>query len=80
MFKNIGSDSPVEIRIPNIEIRFEEQFEICKDKHLFPRVPNIDVIIYSRYADIAIESKFLEPYDNRKHKGLKQKYIDDISF
>ena len=47
---------------------------------MFPRVPNIDVIIYSRYADIAIESKFLEPYDNRKHKGLKQKYIDDISF
>lgn len=80
MFKNIGSDSPIEIRIPNIEIRFEEQFEFAEDKHLFPHVSNIDVSFIHDMSDIAIESKFSEPYGNRKLNGLKRKYIDDISF
>ena len=64
----------------NYEIKFEEQFEICSDKSQFPLSPNIDVVISTPLSDIAIESKFTEPYGNRKHEGLKQKYVENISF
>lgn len=81
--ENVGSDSPkVTPIIPsplNYEIKFEEQFEICSDKSLFPHSPNIDVVISTPLSDIAIESKFTEPYGNKKHKGLKQIYIKSPS-
>ena len=84
LIKNIGSASPQEISvIPspfNCEIKFEEQFEICSDKSQFPHSPNIDVVISTSLSDIAIESKFTEPYGNRKHEGLKQKYVENVSF
>lgn len=84
LIKNIGSDSPQEIPvIPsplNYEIKFEEQFEICADKSQFPHSPNIDVVIHTPLSDIAIESKFTEPYGSRKHEGLKQKYVENVSF
>lgn len=84
MIENIGSASPKETPvIPsplNYEIKFEEQFEICSDKSQFPHSPNIDVVISTPLSDIAIESKFTEPYGNRKHEGLKQKYVENISF
>lgn len=84
MMKNIGSASPTATPITphplNYEIKFEGQFEISKNKSLFPRTPNIDVVISTPISDIAIESKFTEPYGSNKHKGLKQKYVDKISF
>lgn len=84
LIKNIGSASPQEISvIPspfNCEIKFEEQFEICSDKSQFPHSPNIDVVISTSLSDVAIESKFTEPYGNRKHEGLKQKYVENVSF
>ncbi len=84
LIKNIGSASPQEIPVLpsplNYEIKFEEQFEICANKAQFPHSPNIDVVIHSPLSDIAIESKFTEPYNSRKHEGLKQKYIENVSF
>lgn len=65
----------------NWEIKFEEQFEISKDKSQFPRSPNIDVVIHAPQSVIGIESKFIEPYkSSRKHGGLKQKYVENLSF
>ena len=84
IIENVGSAFPKETPvIPpplNYEIKFEEQFEICSDKTQFPLSPNIDVVISTPLSDIAIESKFTEPYGNRKHEGLKQKYVENISF
>jgi hypothetical protein len=63
------------------EIKFEEKFDISNDKPLFPFPPNIDIVIKDSQSLIyAIESKFTEPYNNKKHKGISQKYIDDVSF
>jgi hypothetical protein len=63
------------------KIKFEEKFEISTDKSLFPRSPNLDVVIENFHPLVyAIESKFTEPYNSRKQKGIKQKYIDDVSF
>ena len=62
------------------KIKFEERFEISEDKSLFPHSPNIDIVIETGLSDIAIESKFTEPYGGRKHEGLKQKYMEDVSF
>jgi hypothetical protein len=62
------------------EIKFEEKFEISRDKSLFPRSPNMDVVIKDVQNYVyAIESKFSEPY-NKGHKGIGQKYIDNASF
>jgi len=63
------------------KIRFEEKFEISEDKSQFPHSPNIDVVIKDSQSRVyAIESKFTEPYNSRKHEGIKQKYIENISF
>lgn len=63
------------------KIKFEEQFEISGDKSQFPFSPNIDVVIEDFQSTVyAIESKFTEPYNSRKQKEIKQKYIDNTSF
>lgn len=84
LLKHVGSPSFHVVTIPptpvNFEIKFEEQFEICTDKSQFPHSPNIDVVIHTPLSDIAIESKFTEPYGSRKHGGLKQKYVENVSF
>lgn len=36
-------------------------------------------MIYTQRATIGIESKFAEPYGSRKHGGLKQKYVENLS-
>ena len=62
-------------------IKFEEKFEISKDKAQFPFSPNLDVVIGGSQSLVyAIESKFTEPYSSRKHSGIKQKYIDNPFF
>jgi len=63
------------------KIKFEEKFEISGDKSLFSYSPNIDVVIRDSQSYVyAIESKFTEPYNSRKHDGISQKYIDNVSF
>jgi len=63
------------------KIKFEEKFEISKDKSLFPHSPNIDVVIRDSQSLVyAIESKFTEPYNSRKYNKIGQKYIDNVSF
>lgn len=63
------------------KIKFEEKFEISEDKFLFPHSPNIDVVIRDSQSTVyAIESKFTEPYNSRKSEGIKQKYVENISF
>ena len=37
-------------------------------------------MIYTPLSTIGIESKFTAPYSSRKHGGLKQKYIENLSF
>jgi hypothetical protein len=62
------------------EIKFEEKFEISGDKSQFPFSPNIDIVIKDSQSFVyAIESKFTEPY-REKPKGIKLKYIDNLSF
>lgn len=84
MIEHLGSDSPKEIPIAisplNYKITFEKQYQISADKTLFPHSPNIDIVIDTPLSDIAIESKFTEPYSSRKHGGLKEKYVENISF
>lgn len=85
MFENIGSNSPKVfpiLREPSAnEIKFEAQFKISEDKFQFPYSPNIDVVIKDFQPIVfAIESKFTEPYSSRKYEGLKQKYIENVSF
>ena len=84
MIEHLGSATPKEIPIVlaplEYEIKFEEQFQISADKSLFPHSPNIDVVIDTPLSDIAIESKFTEPYSSRKHGGLKEKYVENITF
>lgn len=61
-------------------ISFEQKFEISPDKNLFPRSPNLDVVIENSKKWIyAIESKFTEPY-KKKQKGLSDRYTSDESF
>jgi len=63
------------------KIKFEEKFEISADKSQFPVPPNMDVVIEGfQSLTYAVESKFTEPYSSRKHKGIKQIYIDNTSF
>jgi len=65
---------------PTNKIKFEEKFEISNDKSLFPRTPNIDIVIDDFQSQIyAIESKFIEPY-RKNHSGISQRYIDNVSF
>lgn len=84
LLKHLGSPSFHVVTIPPTpvdgEIKFEKQFEISEDKSQFPHSPNIDVFIRVGIPDFAIESKFTEPYNSRKHAGLKQKYVENISF
>jgi len=71
---NIGSNQ-------KSKIKFEEKFEISGDKSQFPYPPNIDIVIKDFQSLVyAIEAKFTEPYNSRKHKGIGQKYIDNSSF
>lgn len=64
--------------LPN-KVKFEQQFEISKDKKLFPFKPNLDVVIENNNKVYAIESKFTEPY-KKKQKGLSERYTLDDSF
>lgn len=80
--ENVGSKTDsrmVEVSKPleYTDMRFEEKFEISPDKSLFPRTPNIDVLVHGDF-DFAFESKFTEPYGG-KHDGLKAKYVEDES-
>lgn len=63
--------------VPNA-VRFEQKFEISKDKMLFPKTPNLDVVIEYNNRVFAIESKFTESY-NGKPKGLRKAYTKDES-
>jgi hypothetical protein len=61
-------------------IAFEQKFEISTDKNLFPRSPNLDVVIEnSKQGIYAIESKFTEPY-YKTPEGLSERYTSDKSF
>jgi hypothetical protein len=64
-------------------VKFEQKFEISKDKNLFPFSPNLDIVIENINSNnngiYAIESKFTEPY-KKEHKGISEKYIQDTSF
>ena len=84
LLKRVGTPSFHVIDVPHAPveglIKFEEHFKISEDKSRFPRTPNIDVVINAGSSDVAIEAKFTEPYSSRKHEGLKQKYIDELSF
>jgi len=64
--------------VPNA-VRFEQKFEISKDKMLFPKTPNLDVVIEYNNRVFAIESKFTEPY-KKKQKGLSERYTSDKLF
>lgn len=64
--------------LPNA-VRFEQKFEISKDKKLFPKTPNLDVVIEYNNRVFAIESKFTEPY-KKKQKGLSERYTIDKAF
>ena len=59
------------------DIQFEEKYPISDT---FGFHPNIDVVIHNKSAAkfkrFAIECKFSEAYGNRKHGGLKAKYLD----
>lgn len=63
----------------NNSVRFEQKFEISKDKKLFPKKPNLDVVIEYNNRVFAIESKFTEPY-KKEQKGLSERYTSDKSF
>ncbi|MDD3725834.1 MAG: hypothetical protein PHI44_01380 [Candidatus Ratteibacteria bacterium] len=58
------------------DIIFEGKYQIDKK---FQHSPNIDVVIEndlaSQHKVFAIECKFTEAYSNRKHSGLKEKYL-----
>lgn len=80
---NIGSNSPKVFPILResspIKVKFEVQFEISEDEFQFPYSPNIDVAVKDSQSIVfTVESKFTEPYSNRKHEGFKQKYIDNF--
>ena len=71
----------MELSYHDKNVEFESQFEISENNDLSPKSPNIDIILYTNcLSDVAIESKFSEPYNRRKHSGIKQKYIDNPSF
>lgn len=63
--------------LPN-KVKFEQKFEISENKNLFPRKPNLDIVIEDNKI-YAIESKFTEPY-YKKPQGLSKRYKDDESF
>lgn len=63
--------------LPN-KVKFEQKFEISENKNLFPRKPNLDIVIEDNKI-YAIESKFTEPY-SKKPEGLSARYISDESF
>lgn len=62
------------------EIHFEQKFKISNE---FNRSPNIDVVINNnktaKIKAFGIECKFSEAYSSRKHSGLKEKYLTEIS-
>jgi len=62
------------------EIHFEQKFKISNK---FSHSPNIDVVINNKETDkikaFGIECKFSEAYSSRKHPGLKEKYLTEIS-
>ncbi len=64
------------LKIPSkniVNITFEKKLLISNN---FDKPPNIDVVFeYSNSYVSAIECKFTEPYGQRAHQGLKEKYI-----
>ncbi len=60
-------------------IHFEQKFPIDER---FQYAPNLDVIIYpdnpKRIKVYGIECKFTESYSSRGHKGLDEKYLENI--
>lgn len=61
--------------VPNT-VRFEQKFEISKNKKYFPKKPNLDVVIDFNNKVYAIESKFTEPY-NGNPKELREVYLSE---
>lgn len=63
------------------EIHFEQKFKISNK---FSHSPNIDVVVINnnktdKIKAFGIECKFSEAYSSRKHPGLKEKYLTEIS-
>jgi hypothetical protein len=81
--KNAYERYDIPINASKNRVKFEQKFEISKDKNAFPRSPNIDIVINHLNPNnteiYAIESKFTEPY-YKNHSGLKEKYIDNTLF
>jgi hypothetical protein len=63
----------------SIDLKFEQKFEIS---NRFDKKPNVDVVFENswdaRFKAFGVECKFAEAY-SRKHSGLSEKYINDIS-
>lgn len=82
LIKNIGSTSPKVMEIPPkqyvVNFSFEKQYRIHDDHKRFPRSANLDVCFEYSLCNIAIESKFTEPYSGR-HKSLRDVYLEEKS-
>lgn len=82
LIKNIGSTSPKVVEIPPrqyvVNFSFEKQYRIHDDHKRFPRSANLDVCFEYSLCNIAIESKFTEPYSGR-HKSLRDVYLEEES-
>ena len=82
LIKNIGSTSPKVVEIPPkqyvVNFNFEKQYKIHDDHKRFPRPANLDVCFEYSLCNIAIESKFTEPYSGR-HKSLRDVYLEEES-
>lgn len=82
LIKDIGSTSPEVVDIPSrqyvVNFNFEKQYRIHDDRKRFPRSANLDVCLEYSLRNIAIESKFTEPYSGR-HKLLRDVYLEEES-
>ncbi len=61
-------------------LAFERKLKINES---FSKAPNIDVLIENKpgyqYKGFGIECKFSEAYDSRGHKGISNKYLQDLN-
>ena len=82
LIENISSNSPRVVEIPPkqyiVNFSFEKQYRIHDDHKMFPRSANLDVCFEHSLCNIAIESKFTEPYSGR-HKSLRNVYLEEES-
>ena len=82
LIENISSNSPRVVEIPPkqyiVNFSFEKQYRIHDDHKRFPRSANLDVCFEHSLCNIAIESKFTEPYRGR-HKSLRNVYLEEES-